>query len=324
MAGKVYASLVLNKQILLQLLVVLLLTSSISTETLAEPVKVRGATNAVWKFPCPENEIAHYTAYHITQPINIDGHLDEPAWKQAPLSPRFIDIISGKPTIHDTRAAVMWDDKNLYIAYRVEEPFIHVKYTNYNDPIFHDNDVELFIAGRDSYYEFGLNALNTCYEIFFIWENAYKSGGFDQSPKFNRSQLFPFDGINFRNHPRGGRLVKREWSFPGKETAVWIDGTINNDSDRDRGWTVEIALPWKGMEWLAKADDRSLPPKEGDIWRMDFPRLNTYREAAPANDSGAWVWSRHSIRDCHIPECFPFIHFTTNALPTTASANVAK
>ena len=32
---------------------------------------------AEWKFPCPENEIARYTAYRVTSPIQIDGRLDE-------------------------------------------------------------------------------------------------------------------------------------------------------------------------------------------------------------------------------------------------------
>jgi len=93
---------------------------------------------------------------------------------------------------------------------------------------------------------------------------------------------------------------------------VAIDGTVNNDKDRDRGWTVELAFPWKGMEWLAKADKRSLPPKEGDMWRMDFSRFNTYKEAPPAKDSGGWVWTRHGVWDSHIPECFAQIRFTTN------------
>jgi len=87
---------------------------------------------AEWKFPCPEDKIASYTAYHISEPINIDGRLEEAAWQHAPRSPRYIDLVTGKPAIHDTRAAVLWDDQNLYIAVRVEEPFVHAKYTTNN------------------------------------------------------------------------------------------------------------------------------------------------------------------------------------------------
>ena len=267
-------------------------------------------------FPCPENEIARYTAYRTREPIKVDGRLDEPVWKRTPLSPRFVDILSGGRAIHDTRAAVVWDEENLYIAFRVEEPFVHAKYTNRNDPIYYDNDLEVFIAGRDAYYEFEVNAFNTTYEVFFIWKDAYDKGGFASAPEFSLDKLKPFNGVGFTNHPRGGRLGQFDWSFPGKRTAVAIDGTVNNDKDRDRGWTVELAFPWKGMQWLAKAENRALPPRDGDVWRMDFSRFNTYKEAPPANDSGGWVWTRHGIWDSHIPECFAHIRFTTNNVST--------
>jgi hypothetical protein len=267
------------------------------------------------KFPCPENEIASYTSFRIAQPITIDGKLDEPVWQRAPQSPRFIDILTGAPTIHDTRSTVVWDATNLYLAYRIEEPFLHAKYTNQNDPIYYDNDVEFFIAGRDAYYEFEINAFNTCYEVFFIWQDAYEKSGFSAAPEFARSKLVPFNGVDFKTHPRGPRLGHFNWIYPGRKTAVHLDGTINKDDDRDRGWTVELAFPWRGLEWLAKAENRSLPPREGDLWRMDFSRFNTYKEAPPAKDSGGWVWTRHAIWDSHIPECFVKVRFTTNLPP---------
>jgi hypothetical protein len=75
---------------------------------------------------------------------------------------------------------------------------------------------------------------------------------------------------------------------------------------------VELAFPWAGLEWLAKAEGRELPPGEGDEWRMDFSRFNTYKEAAPAKDSGGWVWTRHGVWDSHVPECFARMKFSTN------------
>ena len=269
--------------------------------------------NHASKFPCPESEIAHYTACKITGAIEVNGNLDESVWSRAKFSPRFVDILTGDRTIHDTRAAILWDEANLYVAFRIEEPFVQAKYTNRNDPIYYDNDVEVFIAGRDAYYEFEINAFSTTYEVFFIWKDAYETGGFATAAEFSQAKLKPFNGVGFKNHPRGGRLGQFDWSFPGKRTAVAIDGTVNNDRDRDRGWTVELAFPWKGMGWLARADGRSFPPKEGDVWRMDFSRFNTYKEAVPAKDSGGWVWTRHGIWDSHIPECFAYVRFTTNA-----------
>jgi len=276
------------------------------------------------KFPCPENEIARYTAHRVPERIRIDGKLDEAVWQRAPRSPRFVDIITGGRTLHDTHAMVVWDETNLYIAYRIEEPLVHAKYTNHNDPIYYDNDVEFFIAGRDAYYEFELNAFNTSYEVFFIWDDAYEKGGFAKTPEFARAGLKPFNGVGFTKHPRGGRLGNFNWIFPGKQTAVHIDGTVNDDKDRDRGWTVELAFPWKGLAWLAKADNRPLPPREGDVWRMDFSRFNTYKEPAPAKDSGGWVWTRHGIWDSHIPECFAHIRFSTSLVSSIAPAAPRK
>ncbi len=266
-----------------------------------------------WKFPCPTNEIARYTALRTAGPIRVDGKLDEPSWRSAAVSPRFVDILTGGPVIHDTRAAVLWDDQYLYVSFRVEEPSIRAKFTNHNDLIWQDNDVELFIAGQDAYYEFEINAFNTSYEVFFAWTNEFIKSGLGKHPEFAGAKLVPFNGVGFTNHPRGGRIGNFEHTFPGIKTAVHIDGTVNDDTDRDRGWTVEVALPWKNMKWLA-TDGRALPPKEGDVWRMDFSRFNTYKEAPPAKDSGGWVWSRHGIWDSHIPECFVFVTFSTNSV----------
>ena len=86
------------------------------------------------RFPCNPEEIARYTAYRVHEPVKVDGRLDEKCWASVPRSPRFIDIITGKPTLYDTRAAVLWDDKNLYVAYWVEEPDVRATLTNHNRP----------------------------------------------------------------------------------------------------------------------------------------------------------------------------------------------
>ena len=277
------------------------------------------AQDAGWKFPCPATNIARYTALRTTQPIRVDGKLDEPAWAAAPRSPRFVDILTGQPAVHDTRAAVLWDDQYLYVSYRVEEPFVHAKFTHHNDFIYNDNDVECFIAGPDAYYEFEINAFNTCYEVYFVWEDTFERSGLSKLSEFERSKLVPFNGVGFTNHPRGGRLGNFNHALPGLKTAVHVDGTINNDNDRDRGWTVELAFPWRSLKWLA-TDGRSLPPKDGDVWRMDFSRFNTYKEAPPARDSGGWFWTPHGVWDSHIPECFVYVTFSTNAVQLTRPA----
>ena len=177
--------------------------------------------------PCSEAEIAHYTAYRAGEPITIDGRLEEPSWKLAPRSPRFVDLINGTPTIHDTRAVVLWDDDYLYVGFWVEEPHVRGDLTERDSPIYNNNDVEVFIAGKDAYYEFEINSLGTIYEVFIIWEEAYEEGGYSKVPAFQRSN--PKVRFWEGKQSRGNRIASFDWDLAGIKTAVHVDGTLNND-----------------------------------------------------------------------------------------------
>ena len=63
---------------------------------------------------------------------------------------------------------VIWDDEYLYVAYWIEEPNLQASITERDGLIYQNNDVELFIAGQDTYYEFEINSYGTIYEVFFI------------------------------------------------------------------------------------------------------------------------------------------------------------
>jgi hypothetical protein len=146
----------------------------------------------------------------------IDGRLDEPDWRAAPKSSRFRDLVNGDEVIHDTRTAILWDDENLYVGFWVEEPAVAATLTERDDPIYKNNDVEVFIAGQDTYYEFEINAFGTIYEVFFIWEEAYARQGFDKVPEFNRNKegVRFFSGVGFQPHPRGPTYRLLELGFP--------------------------------------------------------------------------------------------------------------
>lgn len=260
-----------------------------------------------------------YIAYRTNEKITIDGRLDEKAWELAPKSPRYVDIITGKPALYDTRSAVLWDDEYLYIGFWIEEPFVRAELEERNSIIFTENDVEVFIDGGDTYYEFEVNALNTIYEVFFIWKDAYKRGGKFDVPEFDlyERDVCSFggnhdrDGIHFwkGSHPRGLRWAFRDWQFPGLKSAVHVDGKINDDTHVDKGWTVELAFPWEGMKWLANG--RSLPPQDGDEWRFQFAR---YQKLDALNGSVGWAWDPVGSNDNHKPERFTPITFSDKSV----------
>jgi hypothetical protein len=270
-------------------------------------------------YGCQDEEIGHYTCYRTSDVIHIDGRLDESAWQRVPKSPAFVNLVNGEPAPLDTRVGALWDDENLYIGFWVEEPRVQAKLMERDSPIYMENDVEIFIAGTDCYYEFEINALGTVYEVFFIWQDAYKKGSVFDKPEFDLiSQRVDVlggfqDSMRFGKHPRGKRWAFLDWDYPGMKSAVHVDGTLNDNTDVDIGWTVELAFPWKGMELLA--DGRSLPPLDGDTWRMDFSRFEAFDlEGNPIEPSAGWAFNKHGVYDSHIPECFTFVHFSSNTV----------
>jgi hypothetical protein len=258
----------------------------------------------------------HYIARRVSEPLPIDGTLSHPAWQAAERSPRFVDMATGEPGLLDTQAAVLWDEENLYVGFWIEEPYPKAKLTERDSIIFTENDVEIFIDGGDCYYEFEINARNTIYEVFFIWRDAYRRGGRFDVPEFDLvdRQAFSFAGDYDRipesfwwgTHPRGPRWAFLDWDFPGVRSAVYVDGALNDSSRPSKGWTVELAFPWAGMKHLANG--RSLPPKDGDEWRLflgRFQKLPIGQREAQA----AWCWTPHGVYDTHMPDKFTRIEF---------------
>ncbi|MBO0936960.1 carbohydrate-binding family 9-like protein [Fibrella sp. HMF5335] len=266
----------------------------------------------------PESETGQYTCRKITGPLTIDGDLTKPVWQQALRSPRFVDMVTGGPALYDTRSAALWDDTNLYVAFWAEEPFVAATQTERDSIVFLDNDLELFIDGGDCYYELEVNALNTVYEVFFIWKDAYQKGGRFDVPLFDVHQpnAMTFGGDYDRTgasfwwgrHPRGLRWAFLGYDMPGLQTAVRVEGVLNDPTHVDRGWTLEIAIPWQSLTWLANG--RSLPPQPGDQWRMFFGRfqklVTSGQEIQP---HPAWAFNKHGVYDTHLPECFTRVVF---------------
>lgn len=257
-------------------------------------------------------DIDHYTCFQTPETILVDGRLDEPVWNAAPWSKPFVDIVTGRPAWFDTRVALLWDAKYLYFGFRAEEPFLRGHLTERDSKIYEDNDLEIFIAGKDAYYEFEINALNTIYEVFWIWKDILAPGSIYYGvPEFDpaRHRMMTLSGIGGHVHPRGERWGFLDWDLPGLRHAVHLDGTINDHADADEGWTAEIAIPWEGLRWLA--DGRPLPPAEGDVWRVDCSRFQQVdKEGRKLSPSPGWTWNRHGHYDSHIPETFTFVHFS--------------
>lgn len=267
-----------------------------------------------------EDQLAHLVCHRAAGPIVVDGHLDKPVWRDVPRSSRFVDMVSGEPALYETRVACQWDESRLYVGYWVEEPQVRATLTERDSFVWNDNDVELFVAGDDCYYELEINALGTVYEAFFVWQDALRRGS-----RFDRPELDLYerrvdvlggfqDASRFGRHPRGRRWAFLDFDLPGLQTAVRVDGRINDPATVDRGWTVEMSLPWSSLSQLFAA--RRFPPAEGDTLRCDFSRFEALRvHGKPVPENPGWSLNPHGVYDSHIPERFSVVHFTEKPPP---------
>src|SRR5689334_18618392 len=57
-------------------------------------------------------------AIQISEPITVDGKLNEPAWSDAPTAGNFIQAEprEGEPSVEDTEVRILYDKENLYLG----------------------------------------------------------------------------------------------------------------------------------------------------------------------------------------------------------------
>ena len=73
-----------------------------------------------------------YAVYRAEKPFALDPTLADPRWEAAFTARDFIDLATRGPSQSRTRAAVFYDDKNLYVGFDVQQstPVTHTQLTN--------------------------------------------------------------------------------------------------------------------------------------------------------------------------------------------------
>jgi len=236
-----------------------------------------------------------YTAVKASDPITLDGKLDEKTWANAPWTDKFVDIEGDrKPTPrYGTRVKMAWDEQYIYFAAELEDPHIWANLKEHDQVVFYDNDFEIFIdpdGDNHNYYEYEVNALGTIFDLFLV--KTYRVG----APPI------------------------LSWNFEGLRQGISIDGTVNNPNDVDRKWTVEIAIPFKAMAFEFKTPSLQKP------WRINFSRVEWdtkvengkyVKEIDPSTGKGKpennWVWSPQGVINMHYPERWGYLSFASSA-----------
>lgn len=188
------------------------------------------------------------------QDVVIDGRIDEPAWARP--AQLLVTSLDGEPdptaTAVDlgalgdaalaqgrgTTLRLGWDDAHLYVAASLPDADLWSDYTAQDDPLYRQEAFELFVAaGGDGerYLEYQWSARGVTFDARF--------------PRY--------------------RAGDEAWDS-SQRSAVMVAGTVDAPGDRDRGWSVEAAIPWAE---LCEQAALACPPAPGMRLRINAFRL---------------------------------------------------
>ena len=229
----------------------------------------------------PPTELPSYVVLRTDQGISIDGHSNETDWQLAPT----LDFIMPwsdlkKERAQSTVARLLWDDDYLYIVYECVDPYLDAEVENHDGPVYQEDAVEIFATP---------NAANEDGITYFGYEMNIKGTLLDY--------------IAFGGGDEWTSNIHFPWQSEGVQIATSFDGTLNDHTDVDRGWILEIAIPHDNFRHISG----QIPPRDGDIWRAGLNRT-----AGHQGQFGVWSDTHSANASFHHATRFGKLIFSTD------------
>lgn len=248
-----------------------------TTTTLDEATARLGRVIVIWDPP-------RISARWTDQRIVIDGHATESAWTEAPKTSAWRNPIDGSAFEgQDSTAQLLWSDEGLYGFFTLRDEHIWSTLMGRDQSLWEEENVEIFLdPQRDgrNYLEIQVNPLNTVFDAVF---ESSENRDLQKAKAHNLS---------------------------GLRTAVSVSGSLNNSSDRDDRWTVEMFIPFAEIPDLS-INDAGIPSSTSvNFYRYDRPDRDTLETSA---------WSPVGPGSFHRTERFGIIHWVGR--PVAAPAN---
>lgn len=216
-----------------------------------------------------------YTIRRTTEKIVLDGNIDEADWAAAPSFSAFVFPWYESGEKEATEVKMLWDDTFLYVAYRCDDKHIWADHYDTNSDTYQDDCVELFWdpnpkdTSKRKYNMFEINCLGNLLSV-------YVGSGENIKQRISRIMV-----------PHITQSIK---------------GTVNDDSDTDTGWIIEMAVRFSDYTELFDG----LTPKDGDMWRIGMNRCGG--KTNPQHSQ--WSPSQTEKPNFHRPEDFGEIFFS--------------
>ena len=218
-------------------------------------------------------DIPDYTVYRTTGKVVLDGILDEEDWAVAPSVGSFVFPWWTSGDKEQTEVKLLWNDTYLYIAIIVQDTYIWADHNDTNSWTYLDDAVEFFWnpnpEAGNIYYFFEMNCAGNLLCVYDYYGNDF---------------------------------LKNKAMVP--RIATNVSGTVNKDSDRDTGWTLEIAIRFSDYTELSKRT----APLPGDTWRVNLNRCGGKTNPQYSQ----WSPSQTENPNFHRPEDFGRLFFSGN------------
>jgi len=212
-----------------------------------------------------------------TKPPTIDGKLDDAVWKDVPSTGAFTNTMNGSPAEQKTEAKLLWDGKFLYVAFDNQDTDIWANLTKRDDKLWTQEADELMIdadGNGKTYVELQVAPNGNVFDTYL--------------PEYRKYE----DTIDPKKKP---------YSWNSKlQAKVAVDGTLNKREDKDKGWTVELAIPLADVKGLDKDSKVKIPPTVGYVWRFNMYRMDM-PQGKPQQAMG---WSPPLVGDFHALDKF--------------------
>ena len=181
---------------------------------------------------------------YARKPPVIDGRLDDPVWAKAATFSAVCPFGStNRLDAPRTTWKILWDKRCLYFAFDCEDEDIVAPALKRDDPVFSYDCVEMFIL--------------PAFRMGSYWELVIGPTG------------CIYDGLNSKKFREWGALIRANQNIEGLRVGCQVDGTPNVPGDRDRGYTVEVAVPFDQLPEYSRAS-----PSPGQTLRFMLVRLD--------------------------------------------------
>lgn len=249
-----------------------------------------------------------YYCEKTDEKITIDGKLDENAWKHA-TEIEFRGIVDGTKPHAITECKTIWDDKYLYVGFYFECSDIRCYWTLNDENIKEDARLAVLTHRKKNwaYTECDIMRVDSFAKIFLDPDGDGSNYiEFHINPANNVFDAWYKQGFSDDKWLNRDRIPDVAWSCPGLLTATHIYGSLNASHDVDKGWSVEVAIPWSSLKPFMQG---ACPPKNNDLWGAHFGKVERDRIGGK---NQYWTWPCLEVVNCHLPDRYAKLIFKDN------------